>query len=80
MSVVFDTVGKALGGILKGVGLVSTPKAPPAPLPTATVDDAAQQQAADDDLRRRKGAAADIITGAQGSGTPLTGGKLVLGS
>lgn len=75
-----DIVGKIVSAPLKALGLVSTAKAPSTPLPAATADDAAQQQAADDELRKRRGGAADIITGASGAGTPLTGGKLTLGS
>ncbi|MCJ8158846.1 hypothetical protein [Sphingomonas sp. LaA6.9] len=73
-------LGKALGGVLKGLGIISTPGKPPAPLPSVTRDDAAAQQAADDDLRRRKGGAADILTGSGGAEAALTGGKLTLGS
>jgi hypothetical protein len=73
-------IGKALGGVLKAVGIVSTPGKPPAPLRSVTRDDAAGQVAADDELRRRQGGAADIITGAGGAEAALTGGKLTLGS
>ena len=73
------TIGKALGGVLKAVGLVSTPGKVPVPLRSVTRDDAAATIAADDELRRRLGAAADIITGAGGAEAALTGGKLTLG-
>lgn len=73
-------IGKALGGILKAVGLVSTPGKPPAPLRSVTRDDAAVQIATEDELRRRKGGAADIINGAGGAEAVLSGGKLTLGS
>lgn len=75
-------IGKALGSILKAVGIISTPskKNLNAPLPMAQRDDAAALQASQDELRRRRGAAADIITGSAGAGAPLTGGKLILGS
>ena len=73
-------IGSALGGILKAVGLISTPGKAPSPLPTVTRDDAASQVAANDELQRRKGGAADILNGSGGAQAPLTGGKLTLGS
>jgi len=73
-------IGKAVGSVLKAVGVVSTPGKPPTPLRSVTRDDAAATVAADDELRRRQGAAADIITGSAGAEAPLTGGKLTLGS
>ncbi len=73
-------VGKVLGGVLKAVGVVSTPGKAPTPMRSVTRDDAAASVAADDELRRRQGAAADIITGAGGAEASLTGGKLTLGS
>ncbi len=73
-------IGQALGGVLKAVGVVSTPGKPPTPLRSVTRDDAAAAVASDDALRRRQGAAADIITGAGGAEAALTGGKLTLGS
>lgn len=73
-------IGKVLSAPLKALGLVSTPGKLPNALPAPSTDDAAQQQQADDDIRKRRGGAADIITGASGAGTPLTGGKLTLGS
>lgn len=73
-------VGKVVGGVLKGLGVVSSPGKAPAPLRSVTRDDAAAAVAADDELRRRQGAAADIITGVRGAEAPLTGGKLTLGS
>lgn len=72
-------IGKVLGGVLKAVGLVSSPGKPPAPLASVTRDDASAQQASEDELRRRKGAAADIVNGASGAEAALTGGKLILG-
>lgn len=44
------------------------PKKPqlPAPIPTATRDDAAAAIAADDRLRKRRGGAADILNGSSG--------------
>lgn len=73
-------LGKALGGILKAVGLVSTPGKPPSALPTVTRDDASAAAAAGDELLRRRGGAADILNGAGGAEAALTGGKLTLGS
>ncbi|WEK43634.1 MAG: hypothetical protein P0Y64_02030 [Candidatus Sphingomonas colombiensis] len=73
-------IGKALGGVLKAVGIISSPGKPPDPLRPVTRDDAAAQVASDDEIRRRQGAAADIITGTGGAQAPLTGGKLVLGN
>ena len=73
-------IGKGLGGLLKAVGLVSTPGKPPQAAVMPTRDDAAAAIASDDELKRRRGAAADIITGAAGAEAPLTGGKLTLGS
>lgn len=73
-------VGKVLGGVLKGIGLISTPGKPPVATTLPTRDDAAAAIAGDDELRRRRGAAADVITGAGGAGVPMTGGKLTLGS
>jgi hypothetical protein len=69
--------GQAVGGVLKAIGVVSTPGKPPTPLRPVTRDDAA---AAIDEIRRRQGAAADIITGSGGAEAALTGGKLTLGS
>lgn len=76
-------IGGVIGGLLKGLGVISTPKPTAlssAPLPMAQRDDAAAQQEATDELRRRRGGAADIITGAAGAEAPLTGGKLILGA
>lgn len=73
-------IGKALGSVLKAVGIVSTPGKPPSPLASVTRDDAAAQIAAQDELARRKGGAADILTGASGAEPVLSGGKLTLGS
>lgn len=80
-------VGKAVTKLAKvglfGVaGLVASHKKPklPAPLPSATRDDAAAMVAQEDELRRRKGGAADIITGTGGAEAALSGGKLVLGN
>lgn len=77
----FKPIDKIFGGILKGIGLISSPstKALNAPLPEASNDTAAAAIERDDELRRRKGAAADIITGPQGAEASLTGGKLILG-
>jgi hypothetical protein len=69
-----------VGKILQGIGLISTPKAPPAAPPPVQYDDAAAQTNLQDQIDKRRGGAADIITGAAGAGTPLTGGKLTLGS
>lgn len=71
---------KIVSAPLKALGILHTPKSEPTALPQASRDDAAADIAADDELQRRKGGAADIITGATGAGTPLTGGKLILGS
>lgn len=73
-------LGQGLGAVLKGLGVISTPAKPPVAATLPTRDDAAAAIAGDDELRRRRGAAADIITGAAGAGTPLSGGKLTLGS
>lgn len=72
--------GQAVGGVLKAIGVVSTPGKPPTPLRPVTRDDAAAAIASDDEIRRRQGAAADIITGRGGAEAALTGGKLTLGS
>ena len=79
--VAMKPIGKLFGGLLKGLGVISTPdtKALSAPLPSASRDDAAAAIEQDDELARRRGAAADISTGAQGAEAPSTGGKLVLG-
>lgn len=73
-------IGKALGGILKAVGIISTPGKAPQALPTVTRDDAAATIAADDELRKRRGGAADILNGSGGAEAALSGGKLTLGS
>ncbi|MDX3883597.1 MAG: hypothetical protein QHC65_04185 [Sphingomonas sp.] len=79
MSIVTKAIGKGLGGLLKAVGLVSTPGKPPAALPSVTRDTAAEQQRDQDELRRRRGSAADIVTGPDGAEAVLSGGKLILG-
>lgn len=73
-------IGGVLSGVLKAVGLLSTPGKPPAALPSVTRDDAAAQTAMNDELSRRKGAASDILNGSAGTEATLTGGKLTLGS
>jgi hypothetical protein len=73
-------IGKALGSVLKAVGIISTPGKAPQALPTVTRDDAAATVAASDELRRRRGGAADIVNGPSGAEAALTGGKLTLGS
>lgn len=74
-------IGNAVGSVLKGLGIISTPKpVNQTALPQATRDDADATISSEDALRRRQGGAADIITGAAGAGAPLTGGKLTLGS
>jgi hypothetical protein len=71
---------KAAGGLLKAVGIISTPGKTPEPLPTVTRDDAAATVAATDEIRRRRGGAADIVNGPSGAEAALSGGKLTLGS
>lgn len=71
---------KITTGILKAVGLVSTPGKAPAALPTATRDDAAAQANANDELLRRKGGAADILNGSGGAEAAGATGKTTLGS
>lgn len=70
---------KVASGVLKAVGLVSTPGKPPKALPTVTRDDAAAQVQLNDELLRRKGGAADILTGSGGAEAPA-GVKTTLGS
>lgn len=69
------TIGSALFG-----GKKSTPTpVQPAPLPTATRDDARSEAEKRNELARRRGGAADIVTGSYGAATPA-GGKTTLGS
>lgn len=85
MKDVLNFAGKALP--FGGLGIVSNlfshkpkPQALPAPLPTATRDDALAAAEQADALRRRRGGAADMVTGAYGA-EPLGGtGKATLGS
>ena len=71
----------AKSGLLGIAGLLGAKKSskPPAPLPTATRDDAQAAQLANDELARRKGGAADILNGSTGAEAALAGGKLTLG-
>ena len=70
---------KVTSGILKGIGLVSAPHAPAAPMGTVTRDDAIAQTQMDEMLRR-KGGAADILSGIGGA-EPQSGiGKSTLGA
>lgn len=70
---------KITTGILKAVGLVSSPGKVPSALPTATRDEAAAQIQANDELLRRKGGAADILSGSGGA-EASSGIKTTLGS
>lgn len=71
-------IGSVIRAPLKAIGLVKSPKAPPAPLPTATRDAARDRVAQEDELRRRRGGAADMITGSSGAEAGETG-KTTLG-
>lgn len=72
-------VRKVFTGVLKAVGLVSSPGKVPNALPTMNRDDAAAQINANDELLRRKGGAADILNGSGGA-EASAGGKTTLGS
>jgi hypothetical protein len=79
----FSLIGGLIGGpILKSIFGKKKPKQQetiPAPLPTATRDDAQSEAEKRLELARRRGGAADIVTGAYGAEAPA-GGKTVLGS
>jgi hypothetical protein len=66
--------------LLAATGVLDGPKkqALPAPLPTATRDDARAEADRGDALRRRRGGAADIVAGYGAEAGP--GGKATLGS
>jgi len=52
----------------------------PVPDPPPTIEDAQTKvQDAEDASRRRRGAAATMLTGKEGAGTPTTGAKALLG-
>lgn len=62
---VLDTV---IGAPLKALGIIHSPGKPPAPLPTATRDDAYDRSALEDELRKRRGGAADMLGGGAEAG------------
>lgn len=70
----------AVSPLLAATGMLNGPskKALPAPLPTATRDDARSEAELRGELARRRGGAADIVAGlgAEGGG----GGKVSLGT
>lgn len=82
MQILPFAVGGLLGGsLLKSIfgGGSKQPTVQPAPLPTATRDDAADAAAKQQELVRRRGGAADMVTGAYGAAA-AAGGKTTLGS
>lgn len=77
------SVGNAIGGLFGGgkqptIVMPSPPAALPAQAPTIE-DAAANRREAEDRARRRRGRAATVVTGSQGSGTPNTASKALLG-
>ena len=79
MSGLFKSVGNIFSGLFGGqqqLPPLPIPEAPPAP---PSIDTAAQARQGEDAMLRRKGAAATLMTGPAGAGTPKTAAKTLLG-